>query len=96
MGLSDEDLRYLQEQLTQNPWLGDVIQGTGGVRKMRFLLPGRGKSSGARILYVDFLIYETIYLLYAYPKNVKEDLTISEKNNIKKLVSALRQILEKE
>ena len=74
MGLTDEDLRVLQEQLLANPQLGAVIQGTGGLRKMRFALPGQGKSGSSRVAYVDFVIAETIYLIFAYPKNLLESL----------------------
>ena len=93
MGLDDMDLRMLQEQILLNPQIGDVIQGTGGLRKMRFALPNRGKSGGARVLYVDFVSFETIYFILAYSKNVKEDLTIEEKNSIKKMIERIEETL---
>ena len=68
MGLDDKDLQQLQIQLLMNPQLGKVIKGTGKLRKMRFALPGRGKSGSSRVLYVDFVVAETIYLIFAYPK----------------------------
>ena len=55
MGLGDDVLPRLEEVLLQNPQLGDVIEGTGGARKMRIALGGRGKSGGARVIYVDVL-----------------------------------------
>ncbi len=63
MGLNDDDLQILQEQLLENPQLGKVIKGTGKLRKMRFALPNRGKSGSSRVLYVDFVLAETIYLI---------------------------------
>ena len=84
MGLDDNDLQCLQVQLLENPQAGKVIKGTGKLRKMRFALPGRGKSGSSRILYVDFVLAETIYLIFAYPKNEKDNLTTEKCNNIKK------------
>ena len=68
LGLTDGDLRRLQEELLADPQLGNVMQGTGGVRKMRFALENRGKSGSVRVIYVDFAIYDKLYLLTAYPK----------------------------
>ncbi len=93
MGLNDSDLQYLQAQLLQNPQIGKVIKGTGKLRKMRFALPGRGKSGSSRVLYVDFVLAETIYLIYAYPKNEKDNLTDEECNNIRKLINRLEESL---
>lgn len=89
MGLNDTDLLTLQILLLQNPQSGKVIRGTGKLRKLRFALPNRGKSGSSRVLYVDFLLAETIYLIYAYPKNEKDDLSDEERNNIKKLIDRL-------
>jgi len=54
MGLTDYDLKELQEVILFNPQIGAVIEGTGGLRKMRFALKDC-KSGGARVLYVDLL-----------------------------------------
>ena len=56
------------------------MRGTGGVRKMRFAFEHRGKSGSIRIIYVDFEVYEKIYLITAYPKNEKENLAVENKN----------------
>ena len=93
MGLDDTDLQCLQEQLLENPQMGKVIKGTGKLRKMRFALPGRGKSGSSRVLYVDFVIAETIYLIFAYPKNEKDNLTDEECNSIKKLIDKIEESL---
>ena len=61
--------------MLQNPQIGDVIEGTGGARKMRITLEGRGKRGGGRVIYLDVFEKESLFLLFAYPKNVQEDLT---------------------
>ena len=93
MGLDDKDLQCLQVQLLENPQIGKVIKGTGKLRKMRFAFPNRGKSGSSRVLYVDFVLSETIYLIFAYSKNEKDTLTEEECNNIKKLIEKIEQSL---
>ena len=93
LGLNEEDLLRLQIELLADPKVGDVMQGTGGVRKMRFAFEHRGKSGGVRVIYVDFEVYEKIYLLTAYTKNEKENLTKKERSEIKQLIEVLEQKL---
>lgn len=93
MELTDDDLKSLQEELTINPQKGDVMQGTGGLRKMRISLENRGKSSGARVYYVDFTIYDKIYLITAYPKNAMENLSKEQRNAIKAVIKELEKTL---
>ena len=93
LGLTEEDLLRLQIELLADPKAGDVMQGTGGVRKMRFAFEHRGKSGGVRVIYVDFEVYEKIYLLTAYTKNEKDDLTKKERSEIKQLIEVLEQQL---
>lgn len=96
IGLTDDDLRRLQSELLKNPKAGDVIQGTGGLRKIRFAFEHKGKSGGSRVAYVDFAYYEKIYLITAYSKNDKENLSKSEQNNIKKVIEMLESKLRGE
>lgn len=93
LSLNEEDLLRLQIELLADPKVGDVMQGTGGVRKMRFAFEHRGKSGGVRVIYVDFEVYEKIYLLTAYTKNEKENLTKKERSEIKQLIEVLEQQL---
>lgn len=93
MELDDNDMRSLESLLLQDPSAGVVMQGTGGLRKLRVALPGRGKSGGARVCYVDFVEKETILFIAAYPKNEKENLSKAERNSIKKLVEKLKSTL---
>ena len=94
MGLNDEDLKRLQEELLSDPKVGAVMRGTGGVRKMRFAFEQRGKSGSVRVIYVDFEIYEKIFLITAYPKNEKDNLSDSERAEIKQMIQALENQLK--
>ena len=77
--------------LLKNPALGQIMEGTGGIRKVRFPLENRGKSGSVRVCYTDFAEYEVIYLITAFEKKEQENLTMEEKNAIKKLVKALKE-----
>ncbi|MFA7502855.1 MAG: type II toxin-antitoxin system RelE/ParE family toxin [Anaerovoracaceae bacterium] len=94
LGLNDDDLIDLQQLLLSNPQAGAVVQNTGGLRKVRISLPDRGKRGGARVLYVDFVPFEKIYLITAYGKGKKENLTDNECVEIRKLIESLRRELE--
>lgn len=96
LGLGDEELRQLQEELWENPKAGAVLRGTGGLRKYRIAFPGRGKSGGGRVAYVDFTVHETIYLITAYPKSEKDNLTGKERNEIAKVIAVLEKGLQKQ
>ena len=94
MGLDDHDLKRLQEELLADPKVGAVMRGTGGVRKMRFAFEQKGKSGSVRVIYVDFEVYEKIFLITAYPKKEKDNLTDSERNEIKQMIHALEEQLK--
>lgn len=94
LGMLDEDLRRLELELLKNPQAGDVVRGTGGLRKIRFSFENKGKRSSSRVCYVDFVVYETIYLITAYSKNEKDNLTEAECNVIKKGIEALKKQLQ--
>lgn len=80
----EEDLTGLQILLMLNPEVGKLIKGTGGLRKMRFAKNvGQGKSSGARICYAYFPMHWTIFLVMAYSKNEKDNLSKEECNSIR-------------
>ena len=91
MGLSEDDLKKLEEILLENPQLGDVIEGTGGARKMRIQIENRGKSGGGSVIYVDVFEKEKLYFLLAYPKNVQDNLTPDQKKQVRKLVEAIKK-----
>ena len=87
---SKDERRELIDALANNPVAGTLIPGTGGVRKLRFATFGRGKRGGARVIY--YYLDETmpIYLLLAYGKAARIDLTSDEKRAVSALVAALK------
>ena len=91
MGLNTDSLKLLEQILLDNPQIGDVIQGTGGARKIRIQLEGRGKSGGGRVIYLDVFEKEKLYLLFAYPKNMQTELTSEQKKMIKAIVEAIKK-----
>lgn len=86
----EEEKQALITFLSQNPLAGDVISGTGGVRKLRFAASGRGKRGGARVIYYYLDEAIPLYALLVYPKNAKTDLTQEDKRAASALVEALK------
>ena len=72
--LSDEQYVGLQQSLIEDPEAGSVIRGSGGVRKLRWAAPGRGKRGGYRIIYFVRRPKSVIWMLTMYPKNVADSI----------------------
>ncbi|EGY29317.1 hypothetical protein Rin_00007160 [Candidatus Regiella insecticola 5.15] len=86
---TDDDLKALQKELIESPGKGNLIQKTGGLRKIRMSTGYQGKSGSARVIY--FLATdEIIYLVMAYQKSAKDSLTNAEKVDLKKLTKLLK------
>ncbi len=81
--LSDDEYALLQQALMADPQIGDVIPGSGGVRKMRWRVAGRGKRGGIRIIYFLRLARGQIWLLTLYAKNVTDTISAHVLKQIK-------------
>ncbi len=86
-------LEQIEQQILEDPDAGDVIPGTGGVRKLRVVdaLRNKGRRGGHRVLYLDLPNRETTYLLHIYGKDEAEDLDASEKRMIRALVRKIKE-----
>ena len=84
--LSDDELRAVQDVILDNPEAGDLIQGGGGLRKLRAAVGGRGKRGGARVIYYWQVSASVCYLLLAYPKNVLDNLSTDQLRQLAKLI----------
>jgi len=95
LGLTDDDLIPLENFLLESPDAGVIIEGTGGIRKLRWSLPGRGKRSGVRVLYLDFIVCDRICMFDLFQKDEKENLSSAEKKAIKLIVKAIGEEFRK-
>jgi hypothetical protein len=86
--LNDEEYRSLQNILVEKPDSGDIIQGSGGIRKIRWGASGRGKRGGARVIYYWATQHDQIFMLYAYTKNERDDLTKDQLSVLRTVVFA--------
>ena len=83
--LSDEAYARLQEYLVRQPDAGEVIAGTGGLRKVRWTVTGKGKRGGSRVIYFHAVAQSQIRMLLIYRKGIKDDLTQKEKSVLRKI-----------
>ncbi len=86
--LDDDEYKELQEALVNRPDLGDLIKGSGGLRKVRWKRKATGKSGGIRVIYYWVVDDYHIRMLYVYPKGKQEDLT-------KRQIAQLKTIVER-
>jgi hypothetical protein len=84
--LSDEEYRNPQMALVLHPNMGAVIAGSGGLRKTRWAVEGRGKRGGVRIIYYWAITQDKILLLYMYAKNEQDDLTPEQLKVLKRMI----------
>jgi len=87
--LSKEERQAIIDYLAEHPKAGDVMQGTGGVRKLRWGKGGRGKSGGVRVVYYFHDERLPLYLLTLFAKNEQSNLTARERNLLAALVDTL-------
>jgi len=88
--LSQSERTELIDYVAANPKAGDLIQGTGGIRKLRWARSGRGKSGGVRVIYYFHSEALPLYLLTVFGKGEKADLSQAERNELAKLVQVLK------
>lgn len=84
--LTDDEYRGLQAVLIERPEVGSLIPGTGGVRKLRWRAPGRGKRGGYRVIYLPNTAQGVIWMLTMYPKNVADNIPAHVLRQIRKEV----------
>ena len=84
--LSDDDYRLLQNVLVLRPDTGNIIPGSGGLRKARWRSSGRGKRGGCRYIYYWSKDKNVILMLFMYPKNVIDDLSVEQLNSLRKII----------
>jgi hypothetical protein len=87
--MGDAEIAEFVDFIARNPIAGDIIEGTGGIRKLRWQRPGMGKRGGARIIYFFHDLDMPIYLLLAYAKADAGDITPEQKRRMKQLVAEL-------
>jgi hypothetical protein len=87
--LTEEERREVVDYLAANPKAGDIMEGTGGVRKLRWGRQGRGKSGGVRVIYYVHSELMPLYLLTLFAKNERANLTKAERNDLAGLVDIL-------
>jgi len=93
--LSESERNALIDFLASDPLRGDVLAGTGGIRKVRFARGGRGKSGGVRVIYYFHNTARPIYLLEIFGKNERANLTAAERNALAKVAAEIKQQLQR-
>lgn len=94
--LLDDERRDLLHYLAEHPKSGDLMEGTGGVRKLRWSRGGRGKSGGVRVIYYYHSDALPLYLLTLFAKNERANLSKAERNELADLVGLLVAAWQKE
>lgn len=84
--LPDENYTALQQALLHRPELGATMPGSGGIKKLRWRLPGGGKRGGVRVIYYWDTPEDVIYMLLIYKKNRQEDLSADQLRVIRRLL----------
>ena len=87
---SQDDFAVLQIELMENPEKGDLIRGTGGARKVRMKIGGKGKSGGARIIYYYQISEHVILFIHAFAKNEKANISEKEKKEIAAFIRRIK------
>lgn len=92
---SESDLWKLEGMLTMFPESGPVIPGTGGLRKLRWGMQGKGKRGGVRVIYMWIPDIYIFYIFSVYKKSERDDLSSSEKRELKRYAEVIQARLRK-
>lgn len=84
-------LQIIQSEILQNPHVGVLVQGTGGIRKFRVGAKGKGKSGGIRVFYLDASAKEKCYLLFILEKSEAENISADEKKELREIAQLLKK-----
>ena len=87
--LDDDERTLLVSYVAAHPNAGDLMSGTGGLRKLRWAMQGRGKRGGARVIYFLHSERLPLFLLTAYAKNERADLSAADRAAFKQMVKEL-------
>lgn len=87
---AEADLAALERMIADDPTAGDVIIGTGGARKIRFSMGGKGKRGGGRAIYVAIVTKDRAYLITAYSKADQTDISEETRKAIRAFVKDLK------
>jgi hypothetical protein len=87
--LDAEGMAAIVGMVAANPEIGEVMRGTGGFRKFRAARPGMGKRGGVRVIYIYRDEKFPVFLVRVYAKNIKESLTMAERNALKRAADAI-------
>ncbi len=88
--VDDTGYAEFQRELLRQPEKGDIMQHAGGLRKVRLRLPGRGKSGGARVIYLYLRQHDVVVLFYVYTKAKSETLTAGQLGRLRAAVAAIK------
>ena len=89
--LSSAERTELVDYLAKNPEDGDEIPRTGGLRKLRWGIKGKGKRGGARIIYYFYNYSAPVFLIFIYGKNQQDNLTPQEEKRLEKIASSIKE-----
>ena len=89
--ISEAEKDRLFDFIARKPEAGDIIPGTGGVRKLRFAIEGKGKRGGVRIIYYYFNNRNPVLLFTVFGKNERSDLNQNEKNALYAVIQKIKK-----
>ncbi len=91
LGLSENELKAIEDEVAQNPDAGDVVPGLKGARKIRVAFGNKGKRGGGRAIYVVLLSEDTTYMILIYAKSEREDLSKEDKEAVIGFIKVLTE-----